>query len=78
VKESEAPGKFLIDKLLEKGQYTKQDIVRMTGYHKDTVRKRITYIQKHIPEVSIEYLSNPNSSDGSSILEAVLESSPKQ
>ncbi len=53
VKESEASGKFFIDKLLEKGHYTKQDIIWMTGLNKDTVRKRIAYIQKHIPEVVI-------------------------
>jgi len=53
VKESEASGKFFIDKLLEKGRYTKQDIIWMTGLNKDTVRKRIAYIQKHIPEVVI-------------------------
>lgn len=53
VKEKDAPGKYLIDKLLVIGDYSKEDIVQITGLNKDTVRKRITFIMKYIPEVSI-------------------------
>ena len=53
VKQSEAPSKYLIDELLQRGIYTKRQIVEVTGFHPDTVRKRITYIQKHIPQIAI-------------------------
>ena len=71
VTEEEAPGKYWIDKLLEKGAYAKQDIVTLTQYHPDTVRKRITYIEKHIPEIVIVKDSNKNTK------EPVLRAQPK-
>lgn len=63
ITEEEAPGKYLVDKLLQKGAYTKQNIVELTGFHPDTVRKRITYIEKHIPEVVIHKSTRQNTKE---------------
>jgi len=71
VTEEEAPGKYLVDELLQRGMYTKRQIVEITGFHKDTVRKRITYIEKHIPEIVIVNDSNQNTKN------PVLKAQPK-